>query len=1100
MRRAAIALLLSAALSWPVRADPLAAGFLHPPESARPRVWWHWMNGNVSRDGIARDIAWMKRAGIGGMTMFDGNLDTPHLIARPVKFMSPEWKADIAFAAKQAADTGLEFSLSTSDGWSLTGGPSVTPAHAMTKIVWSTTTVEGGRHVVAPLAHPPVTSGPFQDYPNLEYVSEAVSTKPVVPPFYTDTRVIAYRVPSAIATLPTPAIEVAGGPRLDVAELEDGRFAGAQSVAADAKGEAIVRLTFSAPVTARAITIGVMGVFPQGRIEALLDGKPEPLAEIDRLPDGDVFGSLPARTISFAHPATARTFQLVLSPPRGHDALPSTYQLSELRLDAEPRVNRFEAKAAFDSLKDYAAAATPAVAPDEAVAPADVIDLTGRMRPDGTLDWQAPSGRWEVLRFGASLTGHRNSPSTPEGEGLEVDKLDAKAVRAYLDSYFAPILQAVGPYRGARGLQAILNDSYEAGQQNWTPDMIAQFRRRRGYDPLPWFPVLAGRVVGSAEASDRFLADYRQTVVDLFADAHYRTLADFAHDHGLKYYAESAAGFSPMSANEIRNRAHADYPMGEFWDAPPDDRLVSDMIGAASAAHVYGHDIVEAESFTFAPNPHALPFSSTPASLKPKADRAFALGINRLTIHTSVHQAIEKAPGLTLGNYGQYFTRHETWADLAGAWTGYLARTSYLLQQGQPVRDVLSFVGQGVKVVPVPDDPAVPDGFKADYIDGSGLQERLSVANGRLVTPSGMSYRLLALPAGERRYGLAVLTKIRDLVAAGATLVGPKPESSAGLGDSDAAVRALADQLWGNKGEAVHSFGKGMVRTGTVADALRAMGSQPDFDGTSSGLVFEHRRTGDADLYFVANPGDTSVAISAAFRVTGRAAALWDAQTGSTSPVSYRPADGRTVVPLKLAPGDSTFVTFQGAGAAAGRVITPAVERVLAAIEGPWTVTFKPGLGAPASIVLPHLQSWTDAANPGVRFYSGAATYRREIDVRPGWLRAGHRVILDLGAVGHIAGVTIDGRSAGTAWRAPYRIDVTDEIRPGRNRIAIEVANSWVNRIVGDKQPGARRYTFTTASTDLFKADTPLPPSGLLGPVRLIGIDGGTETSGKEMP
>lgn len=1092
MRRCAIVLLAAAAgllaAAAPNGDDPLAAGFCHPPETARPRVWWHWMNGNVSRIGIIRDIAWMKRVGIGGMTMFDGNLDTPHLVTKPVEFMSARWKADIALAAREAAAAGLEFSISTSDGWSLTGGPWVTPAHAMRKLVWSETTIDGGRHIVAPLAHPPVTSGPFQDYPNLEYFGNAVSKKPPVPPSYADVRVVGYREPDAVSALPVPIAATAGGQRLDASLLQDGRFTDAQAVPADAAGTAVVRLQFARPETVRAITIGVMGAFPHGHVDArYADGHVERLADIDALPGGDVFGSLPARTISFAHPATAATFELVLDPAEDHADPVAAYQLSELKLDAEPRINRFEAKVAFDSLKNYADAATPDVAPAAAIARGDVVDLTSHMRPDGTLDWNAPPGRWRILRFGASLTGHRNSPSTAKGEGLEVDKLDAGTVRAYLNAYFAPILQAVGQYRGARGLQAILNDSYEAGQQNWTPSMIAQFRKRRGYDPVPWFPALAGRVVGSAQDSDRFLTDYRQTIVDLFAEAHYRTIADFAHEHGLKYYAESAAGFSPMSANEIRDRAAADYPMGEFWDAPPDDRLIADLIGAASAAHVYGHDIVAAESFTFAPNSHALPFSSTPASLKPKVDRAFALGVNRVTIHTSVHQATDDRPGLTLGNYGQYFTRHETWADLAGGWTDYLARSSYLLQQGQPVRDVLSFLGQGLKVAPVPADPALPRGYKADYVDAIGLRTRIAVVNGRVVTPSGMSYRLLALPADDDRYSLAILSRIRDLVAAGATLVGPKPRRGLGLEDDDAAVHALADQLWGD-GNGPHPFGRGMVRPGPVDAALDALGVQADVAAPAP-LVFEHRRLAGTDIYFVANPSDTAIDATAAFRVTGRDVEFWNAQTGAIDPAPYAD-DGRTTrVPLKLAAGDALFVVFRGHPRMAKRVLSSPSEHSLSSLDGDWSVAFTPGWGAPRRIDMRHLQSWTASRVPGIRYYSGTATYHKQAAVKPEWLTGRRRIVLDLGAVGHIAAVTINGRRAGIVWRAPYRIDVTDEVKPGVNRIAIEVANTWVDRIVGDLQPGAHRYTRTTASTDLFRPDTPLPPSGLLGPVRLIAVD-----------
>lgn len=1074
-------------------ADPLKDGFERPPAAARPRVWWHWMNGNVTREGVARDLAWMKRVGIGGMTMFDGNLDTPRLVDKPAIFMTPEWKGHLRFAAAEAARLGLELMVSSSDGWSLTGGPSVTPAQAMKKLVWSATPLKGGQRFVGKLPLPPTVSGPFQDYPFLDYFTNAVSKKPPVAPFYTDARVIAYRVPAAVdAAGAKPFVTASGAARIDAARWTDGAFAQGQQVTASSDGLAWVRFDYRRPVIIRALTLGVDGVIPKGRVEVSDDGQAfRPLQAIDDLPSGNVFGNLPARTISIASPVAARFYRVVLEP-RQTDGVeqqkgPATYRISELALEAEARVNRFEGKAAFDSLQDYHAAATPTLNPGTAIDAAAVVDLTRRMRPDGTLDWDAPAGQWVVLRMGSSLNGHRNSPATPEGTGLEVDKLDAGAVGAYLKSYFDPILAAVAPYTGERGLQAILTDSYEAGQQNWTPGLLAAFAERRGYDPAPWLPVLTGRVVSSAADSDKFLADYRQTLVDLFAEAHYKTIADFAHANGLKYYAESMGGSLAFAGNGLRNRSFSDIPMAEFWADGRFPHTQGDIRGAASIAHVYGQNLVAAESLTFATMPGHLPFASIPAEMKPQLDAKLALGVNRVVIHTSAHQPIEKAPGLTLGDYGQYFSRHEAWGEQAGAWMTYIARSSFMLQQGQAVRDVLTMLREGVGVVPTPVVPTVPAGYESDFIDATGLVGLLRVRDRELLTPSGMTYRVLTLPQGERRFSMPVMRKLRDLVRAGATLVGPKPIGAPGLGASDGDIMAIADELWGG-GDRPRRVGKGMVDPGIVADALDRARVLPDVVAPGTPLAFYHRRTADADIYFVANGTDQAVTTKTTFRVSGRDVQLWRADTGTTEPASYRFDRERTTVPLRLSPGEAMFVVFRGKAAGPTRSVAAPVQTVLGTFDTGWTVDFARGWGAPPQVALSKLASWTESPDRGVRYFSGTGTYRRTISVPPGWLGGGGKLFLDLGKVGEIATVTVNGALAGTAWKAPFRVDVTTLLKPGRNELSISVANTWVNRIVGDKQPGARAYTFTTASTEPITPRTPLRPSGLLEPVRLIAV------------
>jgi hypothetical protein len=349
-------------------------------------------------------------------------------------------------------------------------------------------------------------------------------------------------------------------------------------------------------------------------------------------------------------------------------------------------VNRFEEKAGFSEATNLYSLATPAVPIQDAVRKADVVDLTSKMRGDGSLVWTPPAGRWVVLRIGFSLTGARNAPASPEATGLEVDKLNRGHVKAYLDDYLGPYKNILGVLMGKRGLQYVITDSWEAGVQNWTEEMIAEFAKRRGYNPRPWLPVLTGRVVESAESSDRFLWDFRKTIGDLTTEYHYDQITASLHERGMGRYTESHESGRAFIGDGMEVKRNAEIPMSALWtpetssDEPPG--YSGDIRESASVAHIYGQNLVAAESLTAYGGSRGA-WSWSPETLKPTADTELAMGLNRFVLHTSVHQPVsDKVPGLSLGPFGQWFTRHETWAELAKPWTTYLARSSYMLQQG----------------------------------------------------------------------------------------------------------------------------------------------------------------------------------------------------------------------------------------------------------------------------------------------------------------------------------------------------------------------------------------------------------------------------------
>jgi hypothetical protein len=1084
---AAIAVLLGMGIvSAQGPGDPLAQGFQAPPDSAKPRVWWHWMSGNITKEGIQADLEWMKRAGIAGFQNFDAGLDTPQIVAKRLVYMTPAWKDAFKFTATLADRLGLEMAIAGSPGWSESGGPWVTPAQAMKKYVWSETRLEGGRPFSGVLPKPPSTTGPYQN------VGTGRDKEPV---FYADSAVVAFRAPENEHTPGELGAKVtSSGGAFDLAALTDGDLAKAALLpAAPVDGKAWIQFEFPGSQSVRGITLWILrgdrgGRFADPELESSDDGRA--FRPVVQVPGGAV-------TTAFA-PVTAKYFRVsirTLAPqegsrpgPQATPEIPAGAKVSEFVLHAASPVNRFQDKAAFDATAGLYELATPTVPAGDVVGKTDVVDLTSKMRPDGRLDWTPPEGRWIVLRFGYSLTGARNSPASPEATGLEVDKLDRAHVKAYFDNYLDQYKNATGGLMGQRGLQYVITDSWEAGTANWTDKMFAEFARRRGYDMHPWLPVLAGRIVESAEASDRFLWDFRKTLSDLVAENHYDQLTDILRARGMGRYTESHEGGRAFIGDGMDVKRRAAIPMSATWlEGPgqPSTYHDADVRESASVAHVYGQNLVAAESLTVYRN--AWMFS--PETLKSTADRMMSNGLNRFVIHTSVHQPVDdKIPGLGLGPFGQWFNRHETWAEMALPWTTYLSRSSYMLQQGQFVADILYYYGEDSNITALFGGkmPDIPAGYSFDFASSDVVLNRLSVKDGRIVTPTGMSYRLLALDPNSRHMSLAVLRKIRDLVKGGAAVAGPKPIDSPSLADDQTEFRAIADELWDGS---AHE-GKAIGRL-TIAQAMAMIGASPDFTYTKprqdTSLAFVHRLLPDGDIYWVVNGNTRRETLEASFRVTGKAPELWLAETGLVEPASYLIANGRTVVPLRLEPDDAVFVVFRKTASAPARALPDPVESELAKIAGPWAVAFQPGHGAPASARFDALTSWSENADPGIKYFSGTATYTESFDVHAHWFVSGTRYWLDLGNVKNLAEVKVNGIPLGTVWKRPFRVDATEALKPGPNTLEIKVANLWVNRLIGDKQPGAAKTTTYTA-VEFYKADSPLLPSGLLGPVRIVGV------------
>jgi hypothetical protein len=566
---------------------------------------------------------------------------------------------------------------------------------------------------------------------------------------------------------------------------------------AEGQTSAWINAAFDQPTTVAALTLGLSSP-ADVEIQASDDGFHFQL--LLRAPADKSEHPSPEQTYAFAA-TRARIYRVVLTAPAPKPLFPDlparlakqptpvrTFAITRLALCGGARVNRFESKAGFQSTLDSGPLDTPPAAPNASIASGDVLDLTDKLQPGGRLRWTPTSGNWTVLRFGWSLTGQTNGPAEKKDTGLEVDKLDPTLVRGYLEHYLSMYQAAVGGQLGAATVQNLLTDSWEAGVQNWTPTLLAQFKTRRGYDPLPYLPALAGRVVADASISDRFLWDFHRTLQELLADNHYGVLQQVLHEHAMGYYTE-AQGDTPRAIGDgMTIKSRADIPTGEFWYRPfatasGQPSLKADLKEAASAAHVYGKPLAAAESLTVAAGSD--PWAFSPAMLKPVADEIFAHGINRILLHESHHQPLlNKEPGLTMGFFGQFFNRGDTWAEEASAWVSYLSRTSFLLQQGQFAADIALFYGEDRNLTEINYDrftSGAPEGYGYDYINPEALMTLLSVSDGCLVTPSGMRYRVLYIPAYVTRLTLPAMRKLRNLVASGAVLVAQKPIGGLGM-------------------------------------------------------------------------------------------------------------------------------------------------------------------------------------------------------------------------------------------------------------------------------------------------------------------------------
>jgi hypothetical protein len=977
--------------------EELAAGFQNPPDSARPGVYWYFMDGNLDREEMTADLEAMKRAGIGNLVFLEVNVGVPR---GPVDFMSDKWQDFFVHAVRQAERLGIEITLGSGPGWAGSGGPWVRPELSMQHLVAGSINVHGPIHFSDKL---PVAESRKPYFPTL---TKELQEKREA--YYEDVAVLAY---------PT---------------LKDN-----------------VKVEFS-------------------------DEK----ALYYRAPFSSVEGVKP-----------------YLPAPAEYPAVPES--------------------ACIDMDK--------------------IVDLTDLLKSDGTLDWDVPAGDWTIMRFVTRNNGANTRPAPRPGYGFECDKFSSTALDDHFDNYIGKLLKKAGKRKPGVGWTMLHIDSWEMGAQNWTQNFRHEFRNRRGYDPQPFYPAYLGLIVGSPELTERFLWDLRLTGQELVIENHAQHLKSLGRKYGLRLSIEPYDMNPPA---DLDLGAVADVPMCEFW-SPGYFNTIYSCIEGASIAHTMGRPVLAAEAFTAGSQEN---WQQYPGSMKNQGDWAFCMGINRFVYHTFAHKPLGRQyrPGMTMGPYGVHWDRGQTWWSMAANYHRYITRCSYMLRQGVTVADILYLTPGGAPHVFQPPTGALEgEGILADKrgysFDGCSpniLIKRAQVRNGRISFPGGTTYSLLVLPHCESMLP-SVLRKIEQLVSAGATIVGSPPLKSPSLMEypnCDRQLQQIAKRLWGSLDTPIklteREYGRGRIYWGgsfsrsenelypayeATAELLSNMGVSEDFTATGP-VRYTHRRTENYDIYFVANKSPNVVKADCMFKEGGDRPELWIPLTGDMCRITqYHCRDDRqTTIPMRFEPYESFFVVFPHEQAGRPGHVLPeasfAEPKTIAVISGPWNVSFDPEWGGPEKIVFDELEDWTKRSQRGIKYYSGIATYRKSFDL-PDLQSLNGDLFLDLGEVRHLARVQLNGKDLGVIWTAPWRMKITNIARSRNNRLQIEVANLWTNRLLGDqqepdanvravqwpsgllegKQWPAGRYTFTTKSFG--KMELPLLKSGLLGPVTIQIVD-----------
>lgn len=1029
------------------------------PADIQTSIYWYWINDNISKEAVIKDLHSMKEVGINRAFIGNIGLSPQEAPYGKVKIFTDEWWDIMHTALKTATELNIEIGLFNSPGWSQSGGPWIKPEQAMRYLTCSEVKVKGPKKLQQHLTEP------TKDFQDVKVIAMPVNKDYLINLLEKGTYTIS---PSNIK-----------------ADLNTGK-----ELTFNDK-EITIDITLPKEATARSLVL-----YPAERpIRAKIELQVQ---------EGDSFKNIKQFTLNRTNPALNVGFEpyapVAISLPEVKDqklrlvmkANPGS-GIKRILLSPSPVMERFAEKSLAKMHQtplpywhDYLWDEQPDVTSYKMAQPNEILDISGYMDDQGLLTWDVPEGEWIIMRTGMTPTGVTNSPASPEGTGLEVDKMSKEHVASHFDAYLGMILERI-PADDRKTLKVAVQDSYETGGQNFTDDFLKEFQKRYGYDPVPFLPVFKGHIIGSPDLSDRFLWDVRRFVADKISYDYVGGLRKISHEHGMTTWLENY-GHWGFPGEFLQYGGQSDEVGGEFWN---EGNLGSiENRAASSCAHIYGKPKVSAESFTCGEGS----YSRYPAILKQRGDWSFTEGVNNTLLHVYIHQPYENRPPGVNTSFGNEFNRLNTWYSHLGLFVSYIKRANYMLQQGQNIADVAYFIGEDAPKMTGIRDPEIPKGYSYDYMNAEVIERDLTVKDGKLVLPHGTSYRVLVLPKQETMRP-SVLKKIEQLVADGAVILGPPPSRSPSMENypvADQEVNALAKKMWGDLSVKQRSYGKGTIYTDVeLKEVLDRSGVIPDCQfGENDPVLYVHRTAGDNEIYFITNQSDRTITVSPQFRVQGKVPELWDVVTGSIRPLpAFIQGKESTTVPLQLEAYESGFIVFRKTGkpAATGVEDNYPKPEIITKIDQPWQVLFESDQykrGPAQPVTFTTLTDWSKHEDESIRYYSGTAIYKTTFDVKK---KPEGKLFVDLGQVTAMAKIKINGKYVGGVWTAPYRIEVSDVIRDGINELEVEVVNTWMNRLIGDlRLPEAERPTW--AHHNSWNVHSPLQTSGLLGPVNLLSI------------
>ena len=1081
--------------------DEIKDKFRSPTDENTLWTYWYWLRDDISKEGITKDLQAMKKVGIG--TAFIGNIN-PEEIDGKIPMLSDQWWDHMVHAVEEGKRLGVDIGVFNCPGWSQSGGPWVTYDKAMRHLVYSEIKVEGGRKLDIKLEKPVVGGEISTPYDNR---SLAVKSRKDI---FQDTHVLAFKSiieENNIVNMKNSKIKVHPS-IVDYHNLFD-----LDSTTVSSFTGSTNKYTFdfqlNNPMTVRNLTLNVSNniINQKCEIYAKLNGKFSLIKsyEVERVNLMVNVGPNVLAPVSISIPETySKDFRIVFTN-KEKNILNSfkaetikSWKLSEIILSAAPKLEDYNEKnlgkmhpTPFPKWDDYLWDQQRELSIDGLkIKPSNVIDISKTMDSEGRISWDAPEGNWTILRFGMTPTGTKNSPSAPQGKGYEIDKANSRLAKYHFEQYVGKLLDKI-PEESKEAFKYVIADSYEMGSQNWSDDYKEKFVERYNYDPVKYLPVFSGRIVGSVDESERFLWDLRRLTADLIAYEYVGGLKKVSNDHNLMLWLENY-GHWGFPSEFLLYGGQSDLISGEFWN----EGSLGDVEckSASSAAHIYGKKRVSAEAFTAAGRPYV----RHPALLKKRGDWSFTEGINHFVLHLYIHQPDDKRiPGVNAW-FSTEFNRHNTWFYQSKSYFDYLRRCQYMLQLGEYSADVCYFIGENAPIMTGSRNPELPEGYSYDYINSDVILNKLDVVDGKFILPNGISYELMVLPQ-LKTMTPETLSKIESLVSKGGKIYGQAPNSSPSLKNypnSDLLVKKISKSMWSGE-DNIRTYGKGnVIDKIPLSEVLDKLEIKKDVDlGGDYSVLWTHRADENMDIYFLTNQSDKKIVYQPSFRIKDKHPELWDPITGETRPlIDYEQKEDRIQIDIEMLPYQSWFVIFSDEK----QTITDYDAKnfpdykLLQKIDSPWEVEFEnKSFGPQEEKVFDQLSDWTLNKDEKIKFYSGSATYKNKFTVE-GELNKLDKIFLDLGEVGVMASLKINGTDMGTTWIAPHHFDISSAIKTGENQIEIEVVNVWRNRLTGDSfLKKEKRFTSVSVDGDtsdlgliLSKKDS-LISSGLIGPVSI---------------